>query len=229
MSSFSYAGSYLNMKKIALIHTTPFVMEPIQKALIPFRENYHFYHMLDEAVLIRMMEDGNTAELTVPWLTALVDNTLKGGAEGVIVSCSSLSPAVQVVSEKFQQPVIRIDEALYRHVLKNCESPAVLMTNPTNEGPARLITDEIKESCGLDSDIPFVVCRGAFEALQRGDRVEHDREVVERIEDLMINHDGIILSQISIERVRAKLSEELRCKVHSSLDFMDETIRLMNI
>ena len=214
---------------IALIHTTPFVLEPILKALKPFNEKYHFYHMMDEAVLIRMMQDGNSLELTVPWLTGLVETTLKGGAEGIIVSCSSLSPAVQTVAAEFSKPVVRIDEALYRSVFTQKKKPAVLMTNPTNEGPARILADEMKEELGLEYSVPFFVCREAFKALQEGDASAHDQEVVKEIHRILEEHDGIILSQISIERVRSLLPQDLRKKVFSSLDFISETIQLMNL
>ncbi len=215
--------------EIALIHTTPFVLEPIQKALGPLTDKNHFFHLMDEAVLIRMMKDGNTEELTVPWLTGLVENAVKGGAQGVIVSCSSLSPAVLPVNKISSVPVVRIDEALYRTVCANTKNPAVLMTNPTNEQPARLIAEETKDLLGLNTLPDFFVCREAFQALLDGKPAKHDELVRQEIAKILKDHDGIILSQISIERVRASLPETLRQRVHSSLDFIGRTIESMQI
>ncbi len=210
--------------EIALIHTTPLVLEPVQKALDPLRERYHFFHMLDEAVLIRMMKDGNTGDLAIPWLAGLVENAFRGGAEGIIVTCSSLSPWVREIQSLFEKPVLRIDEVLYHHVFSTCSRPAVLMTNPTNEFPARVLTEEMKALCGLQAEVPFIVCKDAFKALQNGDQESHDREVAETIARLSEDHDGIILSQISIERVRNSLPPDLREMVYSSLDFIKETL-----
>ncbi len=46
--------------RIALIHTTPLVLPAVEKALEPLKSIYPFFYMLDEAVLYRIMKDGNT-------------------------------------------------------------------------------------------------------------------------------------------------------------------------
>jgi len=211
--------------KVAFIHTTPLVLEPVRDSVDHLSGSCRFFHMLDEAILIRMMEDGNTPELTEPWLADIVEKAVRGGASLVIVTCSSLSPSVTAVGAKFPVPVLRIDEAMYRQVLTTASNPAVLMTNPTNEVPARLMADEIRKDLALEREIPMVVCREAFRALQEGRNDLHDQEVLAQLENLCREHDAIILSQISIERVRKYLPEKIREKVYSSLDFVGKTIQ----
>ncbi len=208
---------------IALIHSTSLVIDPVVHSLENFTDRYSFYHLLDEALLKCMMYEGNTPELTVPWLTQIVRNAVRSGMTGVIVTCSSLSISVKAVCKEVNIPVVPIDTAMYSYILKNKKNPVVLMTNPTNEIPAAYMMKE------LGREVPMVVCKGAMEALQRGDTESHDRDVVTEITKLIELFDNIILSQISMERVRKILPEDIREKVYSSLDFINETIESMDL
>ncbi|QEN08502.1 hypothetical protein EXM22_11070 [Oceanispirochaeta crateris] len=205
--------------RIALIHTTPLVLGPVQSALEPYNQDYDFFHMLDEAVLFRMMKDGNTPELTVPWLQALVDRCIKGEAKAIIVSCSSLSPSVVSVQKNSSIPIVRIDEKMFDSVLSHSNNPVVLMTNPTNKTPAALLGEEMRVRLDLNHSVPIKVCPGAFETLMKGDVQGHDTAVVEYIIELLKEHDDILLSQISMARVRDLLPQDLQSSVHVSLDY----------
>ena len=208
---------------IALIHSTSLVMEPVINSIKGLSDKFGFYHLLDEALLKCMMEEGNNPELTVPWLKQLARNAERGGVKGIIVTCSSLSVSVKEVSKDLHIPITDIDMAMYRYVLENKKNPVVLMTNPTNEYPAAYMMKE------LGREVPVVVCSGAMEALQKGDTENHDTTVVAEIINLIDQHDGIILSQISMERVRKLLPEDIGRNVFSSLDFIGETIESMNL
>lgn len=210
--------------RIALIHTTALVLPAVESATASLKDKYDFFHTLDEAILYRMMKDGNSAELVEPWLQALVDQAVQGDAKAVIVTCSSLSPYVQAVNERSKVPVIRVDEKMYQNVAKSSENPAVLMTNPTNETPAALLAKEIEESLGLLKPIDINICPGAFEALKAGNPDKHDQAVLEEVHSLLKTHDAVMFSQISMARVRAQLSIDKQLKVHVSLDYLEQTL-----
>lgn len=215
--------------RIALIHTTPLVLPAVEKALEPLKRRYDFFHMLDEAFLYRMMKDGNSDELSVPWLKDVVDKVVRAEAGAAIITCSSWSPAAVSVNRESSIPVLRVDEMMYRRVLGGCSRPAVLMTNPTNESPADLIARETEEGLGLSVKTPIHICRGAFEALQAGDAKAHDREVIAETERLLDTHDGLIYSQISMARVRELLPEALKERVHVSLDYLGDMLERMKL
>jgi len=216
---------FLFMKtRIGLIHTTPLVQAPVDKALEPLKKEYDFFQILDEAVLYRMMKDGNTPGLTVPWLQDLADRCVRGGASGIIVSCSSLSPSVLAVQEKCPVPIVRIDEMVYRSVLGRYKKPVILMTNPTNQTPATLLVQEVVNKLNLRISVPVRVCPGAFEALQRGERDVHDNAVVSFVDELLQEHDAVIFSQISMAGVRMLLPVIQQKRVHLSLDYMEEIL-----
>lgn len=214
--------------RIALIHTTPLVLPAVEAASASLKDQYNFFHTLDEAILYRIMKDGNSPELAAPWLQSLVDQAVKGDAAAVIVTCSSLSPYVKAVDENTSVPVLRVDEMMYRHVANFTKNPAVLMTNPSNETPAALLAEETEKSLGLMHPIPINICPGAFDALQAGDAEKHDQAVIWEVESLLKKHDAVMFSQISMARVRDLLPEELRSKVHVSLDYLAQMIDDLN-
>ncbi|MDC7234743.1 MAG: aspartate/glutamate racemase family protein [Spirochaetales bacterium] len=210
-----------NKKRIALIHTTPLVLPAVETAIAVLKNRYDFFHTLDEAILYRMMKDGNSPELAVPWLQTLVDQAVRGEARAVIVTCSSLSPYVQAVNENSPVPVIKVDEMMYRQVAGSSGNPAVLMTNPTNEIPAALLARETEEILKLTHPISVNICPGAFDALKAGDSEKHDQAVIREVEGLLKKYDELMFSQISMARVRSLLPEDLQDKVHVSLDYLE--------
>ena len=209
------------LPRIALIHTTPLVLPAVEGAILSLKDKYDFFHTLDEALLYRIMKDGNSADLVVPWLQTLVDQTVQGDAQAVIVTCSSLSPYVQEVNEKSTVPVIRVDEMMYTKITENS---AVLMTNPSNEIPAALLAKETEESLGLMKPIPIDICPGAFDALKAGDTDKHDQAVIREVDSMLQKHDAVMFSQISMARVRELLPAEQQARVHVSLDYLEQII-----
>ncbi|WP_171832158.1 aspartate/glutamate racemase family protein [Oceanispirochaeta sp. M1] len=212
------------LPRIALIHTTPLVLPAVEGAILSLKNKYDFFHTLDEALLYRIMKDGNSADLVVPWLQTLVDQAVKGDAQAVIVTCSSLSPYVQEVNEKSTVPVIRVDEMMYINVAKTTENPAVLMTNPSNEIPAALLAKETEEGLGLMKPIPINICPGAFDALKAGDTDKHDQAVIREVDSMLQKHDAVMFSQISMARVRDLLAAEQQARVHVSLDYLEQIL-----
>lgn len=210
--------------RVALIHTTPFVLPAVEAACAALNSKFEFFHSLDEAILYRMMKDGNSPELAEPWLKTLVDQAVRGDAQAVIVTCSSLSPYVHAVNKQSPVPVIRVDEMMYRQVATLTRNPAVLMTNPTNETPAALMAKETEESLGLMHPIPINICPGAFEALKAGDSQKHNQAVIREVDSLLKKHDAIMFSQISMARVRSLLPAEQQDRVFISLDFLEKTL-----
>jgi Asp/Glu/Hydantoin racemase len=214
----------IDRPRIALIHTTALVLPAVDGATASLKEKYNFFHTLDEAILYRMMKDDKGAELTGPWLQALVDKAVQGDAQAVIVTCSSLSPYVQAVNERSKVPVIRVDEKMYQYVAKNTANPAVLMTNPTNETPAALLAKETEESLGLMRPIPINICPGAFDALMAGDAEKHDQAVIREVDSLLKKHDAVMFSQISMARVRELLPADQQARIHVSLDYLEQML-----
>lgn len=213
-------------KRIALISTTRFVIDPVQ-AVVEKKcsDKTRFLHILDEGILLAKAEQGEITPGIIDWLGILIKRAEASGCARAVVTCSSLSPAVPAAAEEANIPVYRIDYPLYYYGLKGAENAAVVMTNPTTREPSQLIIDEVREKLGIATQPKMVLLEKAFERLNSGDPAGHDREVIEAVSALAEEHDRILLAQISIARVRKELSQSLRPRVSSSLDFLPELIQ----
>ena len=208
------------MSMVGAVHTTRLVIEPVHQSIAGTGADLQINHVLDEGILKRLAELGRITPEIIDWLSRMVASTREVGADLAVVSCSSLSPCVNEVSDRLKFPVIRVDEPMMEFAVRNAERVGLVMTNPTTEKPSQLLFTEIAERLKRRALLVPQLCPGAFAKLTRGDSEGHDREVVEVIEQMLKQVDVIMLAQISIARVRAQLDKELAARVFSSLDFI---------
>ena len=81
------------MKRLAVLHTVSFLVERF-KALL--KERYpalDSFHMLDESLLQDLLR-GGTTEAIVPRVATLAGAARDAGADVILFTCSSTSPAV---------------------------------------------------------------------------------------------------------------------------------------
>jgi Asp/Glu/hydantoin racemase len=196
------------------------VIEPVHQSITSSSGDLHINHVLDEGILRRLAELGRITPEIIDWLTRMVASTREIGADLAVVSCSSLSPCVNEVSDRLKFPVIRVDEPMMQFAAANAERVGLVMTNPTTEKPSQILFAEITERLKSSAVLVPELCPDAFAKLTRGDVQGHDREVAEVIKRMLTRVDVIMLAQISIARVREHLDKKLVSRVYSSLDFI---------
>src|SRR5215213_3350772 len=99
------------VKKLALIHTVgslPPVFAGLSATTLPGVETAD---VVDEALLAETIAAGRIPEATAERLAGHVDAALRDGADLVLVTCSSMGPAVDALAN-LGLPVLRVDEAL---------------------------------------------------------------------------------------------------------------------
>ena len=205
---------------VGLVHTTRLVVEPVHQAITESLASIGVNHILDEGILKKLAIEGKITDEIITWLEAMVMSAERGGADLAIVSCSSLSPCVNEVRSRVAIPVLKVDEPMMEYAIEKGDSIGLVMTNPTTEGPSRLLFAEVAERLGKSPSLTARLCPSAFTKLNAGDTAGHDEEVVETIEKLLTEVDIVMLAQISIARVKAILGADLQHRVLSSLDFI---------
>lgn len=212
------------MGMVGLVHTTRLVVEAVHKAVTDHCPGIEFNHVMDEGILRSLSAQGSiTAEIT-QWLTNMVVSTQEIGADLAVVSCSSLSPCVNAVQERVSIPVLKIDEPMMEHAVRNAESIGLVMTNPTTEKPSTLLFDQVSKRLGRNVTLVPRLCPDAFANLTQGNISSHDKEVCDVVEALLAEVDVVMLAQISIARVREQLHPAFSGRIFSSLDFIGNKI-----
>lgn len=215
------------MSLVGVIHTTRLVVEPVHQSISDSCEDLQISHVLDEGILRRLASLGEITPEITDWLTSMVASTQNIGADLALVSCSSLSPCVNEVRTRLDIPVLKVDEPMMEHGVRNGERIGLVMTNPTTEAPSQLLFSEITQRLSSNATLVPTLCPDAFAKLTRGDIEGHDAEVVGTIHKLLEDVDLIMLAQISIAPVRRHLDEASAGRVLSSLDFISNKINTL--
>jgi Asp/Glu/hydantoin racemase len=139
-----------------------------------------------------------------------LESAADAGADLVLVTCSSIGPAVDAARDFVPVPVLRVDEAMADEAVRLGSRVGVIATLTTTLEPTAALVDRRARAAGRDVEVASHVCDGAFEALQAGDRERHDELVREGVLRLAAEADVIVLAQASMARVVDALPEQER-------------------
>jgi Asp/Glu/hydantoin racemase len=186
---------------LALLHTSP-TLTPMFTALcrqhLPLTD---FFHMVDESLIQQTIATGKLQKVTVRRLIGMVESASAIGVDGVLVTCSSIGPAVSIVAKLFPFPVVRVDDAMAEKAVSQGRRIGVLATLRTTLEPTTALLREKSAAAGLQTHIEESLCDGAFEAVLAGDTETHDRAVSQALQDLAAKVDLVVLAQASMARV----------------------------
>ena len=209
---------------IGLIHSTRLVVDPVHQVVASQCPDAEIINIVDEGILKVLFKLGEIDARITDWLGRLVDSAVGTGADMAVLSCSSLSPAVNDVREKVSIPVLKIDEPMAEQAVRTTDRIGLVATNHTTPKPSTMLIEEVAERFGKKVTVVPRVQADAFLKLSNGDVDGHDNVVVQAVEELLQETDVVILAQISIARVKDKLDEKTKARVYSSLDFIGPKI-----
>jgi Asp/Glu/hydantoin racemase len=198
------------MPTIGFVHTVlslPPVFAGLAEELAPDAE---IFHIVDESLLTVTRRSGSLTPLTQRRVLDHILSAADAGADLVVVTCSSIGPAVAASRTFAPVPVVRIDEAMADEAVRRGPRVGVLATLRTTLEP----TAELVEDRGVAAGSPVTavprLCEGAFEALMAGDRDAHDELVRNGLRRLVEDVDVVVLAQASMARIAEELPAEER-------------------
>lgn len=188
-------------KKLALLHTSP-VLTPLFATLCArWLPEVKIFHLVDESLIKNTIAAGQLQKLTIRRLIRLTGSAFEAGADAVLVTCSSIGPGVEIAQSLFDQPVIRVDEAMARAAVKQGSRIGVLATLRTTLAPTAALVRRVAQDAEKPVEILECLCDGAFEAVLAGDTATHDRIVAEALTSRLRAVDVMVLAQASMARV----------------------------
>jgi len=197
---------------LALIHTAPVLIPLFTSLCRKHLPGTEFYHVVDESLIKNTIRSGKLEAATVRRLVGYVQFAEDAGADAVLVTCSSIGPAVPAARLVVDIPVLRIDEAMAARAVELGRSIGVLATLRTTLEPTVELIRRTAASAGKTVDVLTGLCEGAFEAVAAGDTATHDRLVGEGLEELLAKCDVVVLAQASMARIVEQLPAERRTR-----------------
>jgi Asp/Glu/hydantoin racemase len=169
-----------------------------------------YFHVVDESLLGVTRRLGQLTPRTRKRVLDYLDSAADAGADLVVVTCSSIGPAVDAAAGFVPVPVLRIDEAMADEAAQLGKRVGALATLRTTLEPTAELVERRAREAGREVRVEARVCDGAFEALAAGDRDRHDELVREGLRALVADVDVVVLAQASMARVTDALPEEER-------------------
>lgn len=196
-------------RQIAMIHTVTGLIPMFNDLTTAHLPGWQGFNMVDESLLRGTIRDGVLTQMTMWRLAQMVRSAVDAGAAAVVVTCSSLGPAVEAARPFCPVPLFRIDEGMARAAVTLGHRVAVLATLQTTLEP----TTDLIRRCALDAGRDCVVTAeladGAFQKLGAGDIAGHDAMVADALRALAPKVDVIVLAQASMARALAQVKDML--------------------
>jgi Asp/Glu/hydantoin racemase len=177
--------------RITLVHALKHSIVPIEASFAKLWPEARLMNLLDDSLSADLARDGKlTDEMTERFLT-IGRYAASTGADGILFTCSAFGPCIEAVAgEQAPMPVLKPNEAMIEQAATGGRKVGLLSSFPPTLAS---MPREFPASIEL---VPKFA-EGALAALDRGDRAEHDRLVVEASKDLR-GCDVIALAQYSM-------------------------------
>lgn len=203
-------------RPIAMIHTVTGLVPTFDALLRTELPGWAGFNMVDESLLRATIRDGVLSDLTTRRLAGMIASAVEAGAEAVVVTCSSLGPAVEAARPACPVPLFRIDEGMAEAAVQGAARIGVLATLATTLGPTTDLIRQTAERLGRSPTITSQLVDGAFEKLAVGDTAGHDALVAAHILSLCNEVDLVVLAQASMARAMATSAGDVRAPVLTS-------------
>jgi Asp/Glu/hydantoin racemase len=166
------------------------------------------FHMTDESLIKNTIRDGGLTKTTTRRVLSAVESAHEGGADAVVVTCSSIGEAASHARQIFDFPVIRIDDAMAERAVAAGDRIGVAATLQTTLEPTVGLIRQKARSAGREVTIVESLCARAFDAVLKGDNATHDRLLSDSLMRLVEEVDVVVLAQASMARVVRELPPE---------------------
>lgn len=198
------------MKTLGLIHTSA-TLVPVFAALCKERlPGVATFNIVDDSLVRAIGAKGALTADIARRVAAYIQSAESGGADHILVTCSSIGPAVEAAAPFCAVPVLRVDQPMADRAVQTGRRIGVIATLPTTLHPTSDLVRRRAALAGREIALTARLCEGAFEALMAGDAVTHDAKVAAALRELAGAVDVILLAQASMARVVDSLPEAER-------------------
>ncbi len=189
------------MAMLAFIHTSHVLIPLFSKLAREILPEFEVFHMTDESLIRNTIRSGSLTKNTKRRLFSAIGSARDGGADAVMVTCSSIGEGATLARDLFDFPVFRIDEAMAETAVESGRRIGVAATLRTTLEPTVRLLNETAVAKGRTITVVPSLCEGAFEAVLAGDTERHDALLIESLNCLRSKVDVVVLAQASMARV----------------------------
>lgn len=194
------------MKKIALVHTMPSVMQTFEGHLRAATDcELKITNTLDTFLGTDPTESGGITVNNLNRLYHVLKAAEMTGADAVVVTCSTMSPGVKKIRPLISVPLIAIDDTTGKAAVDIGSRIMVFCSAPSAVEPTRKLITEAATAENKEVQISDLYSMEAFGALKTGDMPVHDAALLENAKKIK-DCDVVVLGQASMLHLRDKIA-----------------------
>jgi Asp/Glu/hydantoin racemase len=200
----------MNRKRLGLVHTSATlvpIFAQLCKEKIP---NVEVFNIADDSLVEGINEAGSLTAQIKRRVAGYIESAELAGADYIMVTCSSIGPAVEAAAPLMAVPVLRVDQPMADKAVAEGKRIGVIATLRTTLEPTADLIQRRAVQAGKAIELTSTLAEGAFDALMSGDAPRHDAMVADALEQLSQQVDVIVLAQASMARVVETLAPEAR-------------------
>ena len=189
---------------------------PIQHA---FKEDWpeaQLSNLLDDDLMPAYTREGGLTPHITERICALALYAARTGADGILFTCSVFPQAEDMAKQLVRVPLLKPDEAMIAAALDAGSRIGVVATNPPAAPAAAAQIEASAKVRGIAIQIVQSVAEGAFAIGNAGDRITHDRMVVEAAKRIADRVDVLCLAQVSMALARGAVQATVKVPVLTS-------------
>lgn len=198
----------MSKKRLGLVHTSA-TLVPVFAALCKEKlPGVEVFNIADDSLVKGIREAGSLTAQISRRVAGYLESAELAGADYIMVTCSSIGPAVEAGAKLIGVPVLRVDQPMADKAVAAGKKIGVIATLSTTLEPTADLIQRRAGIAGKRIELTSKLVEGAFEALMAGDGATHDAKVSSALKQLSQQVDVIVLAQASMARVVDALAPE---------------------
>ena len=211
------------MNRLAILHTGSFLVDLFKRMIGEKYPGLSTFHMLDESLIQDLLGKGESPGI-VRRIATHATLAEAAGADLLLFTCSSTSPAVEVARRMVGIPIIKIDDAMARKAVQIGGRIGLVCSTSSTVAPSTGLVREHADKAGKKVEIVHELKSDAFSAIVAGDRAKHDAIISETALGLAESCDVVLLAQASMAHLRDDLSGKTAKPILASPELCVESL-----
>ena len=198
----------MKRKKLGLIHTSATLVPVFAQLCKEKLPGVETFNIADDSLVKGIIAAGSLTAQISRRVAGYLKSAELAGANYILVTCSSIGPAVEAGAKLTGVPVMRVDQPMADKAVATGRKIGVIATLKTTLEPTADLISRRAQAAGREIELTSRLCEGAFDALMSGDAAKHDGMVATALKELSKQVDVIVLAQASMARVVETLTAE---------------------
>lgn len=188
-------------RKLGLIHTSATLVPVFAQLCKEKLPGVETFNIADDSLVKGIMVAGSLTAQISRRVAGYLESAELAGADYILVTCSSIGPAVEAGAKLIGVPVLRVDQPLADKAVAAGKRIGVIATLRTTLEPTADLIQRRAAMAGKKIKLTSRLAEGAFDALMNGNAAAHDAIVAAAVGKLSKQVDVIVLAQASMARV----------------------------